>query len=322
MEFSVDGSNWDASLNYNVLANTDETHGIAVSRKFYRVRFTNTSVSTQGFLRLQSIYGERSAPNSTLNSVLQLNSDSIVTRSISEETLITEGKYTGRSILNRSGRNPDIDIATTPEDIWNGAGIYTGFPIGAAEEFEAFSSSSSDFGTLTIRYLASFTATAYESVTITLDGTTAVRTYVTGVRVQSTVYDSGSSTTFNIGSITVRHKVTTANIFSVTAVGNSQSALAAFTVPYGSTGYIKRLFCRVIGNISVSIDGSLWFREYNKSPRLRRPFTATNAVAFEEHPYGGLIIPALTDINMRITTVSNNNSDIVAGYDLLLVSNS
>ena len=321
IEFSVDGSNWDTSLSYNILANMDETHGIAVSRKFYRVRFTNTSVSTQGFLRLQSIYGERDAPNSTLNSIVHSNSDSIVTRSIVEESLIAEGKYIGRSIFNRLGQNPDVDIAATPEDVWNGGGVYTGFPTGAAEEFEAFSSSASDTGILTITYLASATATAYQSVTITLNGTTPVGTGITGIRVQSAIYNSGSPTASNLGAITVRHKVTTTNIFCVIVIGNGQSMLTSFTIPYGSVGYIKRLFCRVIGNVTVSINGSLWYRESGTSPRLRRPFTATNATSFEEHPYGGLAAPALTDINMRITTVSSNNCDIVAGYDLLLVSN-
>ena len=50
-------------------------------------------------------------------------------------------------------------------------------------------------------------------------------------------------------------------------------------------------------------------------------FTVTNGDAFEEQPYGGLIVPAGADIQVRINSASANNLDVIAGYDLILIKN-
>ena len=54
---------------------------------------------------------------------------------------ISRGLVPGISELSKFGRNSEIDTATDPEDIWNGGGLYTGFPDGAAETIDVFSSS-------------------------------------------------------------------------------------------------------------------------------------------------------------------------------------
>ena len=319
VDFSPDSSNWDSTLSFAVEAATSEVHRIVVTRKYMRVRFTNTSASNQTYFRLQTQLGFFTQLNSSINSVLQSDADAATVRALSEETLTAEGKYQNRTIVNKFGRNSDIDTGSVPEDIWNGGGTYKGFPTGAAEEFEVFSSSASDTGTLTFTYLASATATAYTTATVTMNGTTAVNTGVSGIRMDTARYDSGSSTTFNVGTITIRHRVTTANVFCVMPIGRSQTNAAAYTIPYGSTGYLRRLFCRVIGTASGTVDGALWVRESGSSPRLRRPFSAATSDRFEEYPYGGLVLPALSDIMVRISSVSANNMDVIAGYDLVIV---
>ena len=240
--------------------------------------------------------------------------------SLSHEQLVLEGDYPGRSIVNKFGRNPDVDTGAVPEDIWNGGGVYAGFPTGAAEEFEVFSSSASDTGVLTFTYLPSFTATSYSTATVTLNGTTAVSTGVTGVRMHTAQYSSGNSTGFNIGAITVRHKVTTANVFCVMPIGRSQTNTGVYTVPFGTIAVVKRFFCRMIGSTTGQIDGALWARTLNGSPRLRRPFTATTAVHFEEAPYGGLVFAAGTDLTIRISFASANNLEVIGGFDLEIVT--
>lgn len=82
IEFSPDGTNWDSSLMFNVAANVNEVHRISVTRRFFRVRFTNTSASNQTFFRLQSSLGSQTALTSALNSTVQSDADSIITRSV------------------------------------------------------------------------------------------------------------------------------------------------------------------------------------------------------------------------------------------------
>lgn len=240
-------------------------------------------------------------------------------RSISHSQLIVEGGYTDRSVVNKFGRNTDVDTATVPEDIWNGGGVYAGFPTGAAEEFEVFSSSASDTGVITFIYLPSFTAPEWLSATATLNGTTPVATGITGVRMHSAQYASGTSTTFNLGTITIRHRVTTANQFCLMPIGRSQTNVCAYTVPFGCIAVMKRLFCRVIGSTTGQVDGAVWARTLNGSPRLRRPFLAATATPFEEEAYGGLVFSAGTDLTIRLSSASANNLDVIGGFDLEIV---
>lgn len=68
---------------------------------------------------------------------------------------VAQGNVPGHSIINKYGVNPDIDIASGFEAIWNGGGDYTGHDATAAETIEVFSSDAADAGTL----LSSGTAT-------------------------------------------------------------------------------------------------------------------------------------------------------------------
>ncbi len=81
-EFSPDGSNWDSILQFTVAADTNEVHRLSVSRKFFRVRMTNTSVSSQTYLRLQTLHGTQPALTSPLDSTVQSDADSVISRSI------------------------------------------------------------------------------------------------------------------------------------------------------------------------------------------------------------------------------------------------
>lgn len=235
------------------------------------------------------------------------------------ETNISEGKIEGYSLVNKFGRNPDVDTASVPEDIFNGSTPYTGFPTGAPEQFQVFSSNVGDTGTLTFTYLASNTATEWQTATVTLNGITPVNTGIVGYRIHTANYSSGNATTFNLGNITIRHITTTANVFCFMAIGTSQTYVSAYTIPFGSVGYIRRLFCRVFVTSSGSIEGALWVRALNGSPRLRRPFSASNTDAFEEIPFGGIMIPSGADVIIRMTAATANNLQVIAGYDLILV---
>lgn len=321
IEFSPDNSNWDSSLSFTVVADTNEVHRITVTHRYFRVRFTNTSSTNQTYFRLQSLLGKQVQLTSGLSSVVQQDADALTVRTVDTEIAISKGLFEGYSVVNNFGRNSDIDTGTVPEDVWNGGGVYTGFPTGSPEEFEVFSSSASDTGTLTFTYLASSTSTSYSTATVTLNGTTHVSTGIMGYRIHTAQYNTSSATTFNIGEITLRHKVTTANIFCKMPIGRSQTNAAAYTVPYGHTAYVRRLFCRVIGSISGIADGALWIRENGMSPRLRRPFSSATADAFEELPYGGIPVSQQSDIVVRITGVSANNLDVIAGYDIILIKN-
>lgn len=79
---------------------------------------------------------------------------------------VKRGFYNGITQGNKFGRNGDIGTATTPEDIWNGGGVYTGFNPTSGDNIEVFSSSTSDVGAL----VTSGTATGGTTTTIVDSG--------------------------------------------------------------------------------------------------------------------------------------------------------
>lgn len=220
------------------------------------------------------------------------------------------GFVPGRIFVPKFGRNPDVDAGT--EDVWNGGGTYTGFPTGAPEELQFFSSSASDTGTVIFQYLASPMSTEWKTGTVVLNGTTPVNSGITAYRVHTARYQSGSATTFNVGTITCRHRTTTANVFFQMPVGRSQTNVCAYTVPHGRQMAIERMFCQVVGSGSGSVACDLWVRNYGESPRLRRPGYASNSKDFLEESI--VIVPGGADVKIQVTT-AQNNLEVIAGFD-------
>lgn len=81
----------------------------------------------------------------------------------------------GVNSYNKFGSNNDIDSFSTPEDLWGGRGVYTGFDATAGEAIEVVSNSFQDAGTL----VSSGTATGGSSTTLVDTGATFVTAGVT-----------------------------------------------------------------------------------------------------------------------------------------------
>lgn len=82
LEFSPDGSNADSSLSFSVAADTNEVHRLSCTRRYFRMRFTNTSASDQTYFRAQTLLGNHPLLTSALNSTIQSDADTIISRSI------------------------------------------------------------------------------------------------------------------------------------------------------------------------------------------------------------------------------------------------
>lgn len=210
-----------------------------------------------------------------------------------------------------------------PEHVWGGDGIYPGFPANIGPDIlQAASTNIGDSGSLTVYYLPSFTASAYLTASVTLSGSEWVDFPVSAVRTHSAFYDNGDPVGFNLGDITIRHKNNTGSIFTYVSSGSNQSYDACYTIPSGSTGYLCEFFCNMQdGNAGSTLNGTLWLREYGKSPRLRRNFVSAQGSSFIEDIEGAFVIPPLTDIQIRILNVSHNTTLVVGGYTLLLIQN-
>lgn len=324
-DFSHDASTVDSTLTYAVAANINEVHRLTITRRYCRLRYVNGS-SAQSSFNMTLLVGEHTQLAAPLNLSLGQDADAIAVRSIDSELDIAEGKRAGYFIVNKFGENSDIDSATTPEDVWEGGGTYTGFPTGSAELVTVVSTDTNDTNssgtgarTVTIEGLdANY---ELQSETIALNGTSLVDSANTYTRVfRAYVVTSGSSNqAFNAGTITIAHKVTTANIFGIISAGRNQTRTGCYTIPAGHTGYLRRIECYANKATTATLDGVIWQRPFGASPRLIRPFSFTNTEFFTTLIYGGLPLTEKTDIAVRITTSSANNIDVITNFDIVVV---
>jgi hypothetical protein len=318
VDFSPDGTNWDSTLTFVVATNTNEVHRITVTRKYFRVRFFNNSGSNQTYLRLQTLVGGQQTLTSNLNSVIQADADSTLVRPLDFNLMVSENLYQNRQNFIKDGLNSDIDAGSVPEDITNEGGVYAGFPTGTPEVGQIVVSGA-DTGNVILAYLGSSTDTDYTFISVPIAG---AGTYSIGVniyRCNFAYFVSTSPTAFNVGDITIRHSVTTTNIFCVIPAGFSQTYCSAYTVPAGSSIFIDRITGGLRGTNSGSLDGYFWYRGLGESPRLRFPFELQyGGIYFDDVDY--LIkIPQQVDIIPRITVSSANNLTAKLSYRFIKV---
>jgi len=326
MQFSPNGLDVDSSLSYTVAANTNDVHRLAVTRAFYRLRYVNGAIP-QTFMRAQSLYGFQGSLSSPFSASVQQDADTLVVRSIPAELDIATGKFQGYEIVNKFGRNADVDSGTTPEDIWFGGGPYTGFPT-SAEIVTVVSSSTSDTaagdGARTIQLIGLDANGDLLTETVTLNGTTPVDSVGSYWRLnRGLVLTSGGTPTnsvFNIGNITVRQKITTANIFVALPAGFNQSQVACFTIPAGKTGYLNEFRIDVNRSNSAVINYGLWVRQSGQAPRIVRIGSATQSDSAEFNIFGGIVLPELTDLALRVTACSTTNVEVSGSFDLVLIN--
>jgi len=83
---------------------------------------------------------------------------------------VAKGNVGGHSTYNKFGANTDVDTASTPEDMWNGANEYTGFNATTGDSIEVNSSNNADRGSL----VSSGTATSGTATTLVDTGATFI----------------------------------------------------------------------------------------------------------------------------------------------------
>lgn len=81
-DFSIDGSNWDSSLSFNVSSGFNEIHNLVKGPRYFRTRFNNNSPDNQSYLRLQTNFGQFNQLSSSLNSTINSDADATTSKSV------------------------------------------------------------------------------------------------------------------------------------------------------------------------------------------------------------------------------------------------
>ena len=248
-------------------------------------------------------------------------------RNITMERAIAEGKLAGYYIINKHGRNPDVDGA---EDIWTAGGTYTGFPLTGADTFTLVSDSAEDAAggtgarTTRVFYLdANFNMFDDNGqplyFDITMAGLTPVVTTVTGTRVYRVRALTTGSANTSVGNITVKATTIPTDVFAVMPPGGA-SQLTNFTIPLGYMGYLLRYSATMLDNTANECRVAIRQSDSLGTILIRREVgVSTDTFPPAVEPFGGIEFPALTDLCFRVTSVTNANADVSVEYDLLLV---
>jgi hypothetical protein len=207
IQFSTDGTNWDSTLTrYYRTDQINVPHRFAITRKYMRVTFTNTSASNQTYLRLQTILGSTGDLNIPTDSVMSQDYDATVVRPTKFEYEVALGRRQGNTTWNKFGYNADVDTAAT-EVIAAFGGAFT--PLTTASTLTIVSASVDDDGSPagtganSIVIIGVNANRVAQTEVVTLNGTTNVVTSTTWLGInRAAVYLAGSNLA-NVGTITI-----------------------------------------------------------------------------------------------------------------------
>lgn len=240
------------------------------------------------------------------------------TRFIPPDLSVAGGLVPGWDHAETFGRNTDID--TSEESIWNGGGLYTGFPTGAAETLKVYSTTVADdngsTGLWTVKLVGLDTNYKPLSEVVTLDGTTSVVTtnaFKRMWRAEGLTAGAGGS---NFGVITAKGSTTGANVFMKMPEKSNHTHTCCYTIPAGYTGYITHMGSSIKGTATNALLGDLYTRELGGVWQSRRPFFLTNAVHLDDNFI--ITIPEKTDIDVRALAITGSNIDVNANIEVFL----
>lgn len=234
---------------------------------------------------------------------------------------VNQGKYPTYSIVDKFGENPQVDKATTPEDIWEYGGLYPYDSNGTAPIVSLVSSSVLDTIEIEVQGLD---IDGYEvKQTITLTGTTRAALTTPLWRVYRMA---------NVDSVDIVGSVycytETGNTPSESSIralidsGNNQTLMALYTVPRGKVGFLYR------GEVGVSrrrnsgaAQCSYYSRRFGKVFRVKKRLAVVNSgtSTYQDTRSFPDIISGLTDIKLTVEDVSDDDMGVFGTFDILLI---
>ncbi len=241
---------------------------------------------------------------------------------------ITQGNVEGASAVLKFGRNADIDTGGF-EDVWEYGGSYT-FSSSAVP----YHISSSDNGDTQIIELQLLTedsngnwnqeifnitlAGQTETTIVTPSGDNPIRIFrmknVDSTDIAGIVYVYEDDTV--VGGVP-----NTVNKIRATMSSTNQTLMAIYTIPSGKTGYVVSLFADMNRSVtSGASDSRFCVRPFGGvfQVKLHAAMVGQGGSHFQHDYKLPLPIEAKSDVMMQ-ADASANNTDVSAGFDLILL---
>lgn len=325
--------------NYFIRTNTDDNTTVEYPANEARYRLSEdsyflTSINDasigQYFKFADLLDGDGNAwtDQATLNDWLRINTGAEIPNNFALS--VSSGALDGTSHINKFGSNTDVDTGTVPEDIWDGGGLYV--PPTQARIHNIVSASVNDTsagsGAREIKIYGLDSNWDEISETITMNGTTNVTSVNSYIRLFRMHLTSAGSSKFNEGNITAT-AVTDATVSAQITLNQGQTLMAVYTVPNNKTGYIVSYYSSIRRNnaSAAQIDISLKVTpgaDNSDAPLLTKH---ANGLAIDgqnptKHDFRVPIkVEEKSDIVLRVEGVSDSNTGIDGGFEILLRDN-
>ena len=126
----------------------------------------------------------------------------------------------------------------------------------------------------------------------------------------------------NVGTIRIRQRTTTANIFAQMPAGKGQTTIASYTVPINKVAILKRIRCTITraNGSAGSATIELKVREPFGAWRSIRVFELQTGATTEFVSEGGIVLQEGTDIKYTISSVSDNNTVAEGAFEFYLIA--
>lgn len=236
---------------------------------------------------------------------------------------VAKGDFTGYSNVSKFGYNAAV-TSVAYESIWEGSNAYPWQTV--ADQLEVLSSSANDTsagtGARTVELEGLDSSWNLLTETLTMNGTTAVTTTASFLRIfRARVVTAGTSLR-NEGDITIRDQDTSTTRALITNGPTSsfgQSLMAVYTIPAGKTGYVINI------NFSSAKDLEQEYR------LMARDNTVANAAwnvkefmtgrgGFSDFIKRGINkYTEKTDLDLQV--ISSANSAVGGGFEIILIDN-
>ena len=323
LDYSVDGTNWDSTLSWNVAPNTTEVHRITNTRAFARVRFTNVSATAQTYLRLQMLSGSQTSLTSPLGSIIQGDADTLIVRPTDYSLDIARGLVENVTFNNKFGRNA---ATATGDAIWALSSAYT--EPATAERCNVVSTSTQDDfggGTGAGKIIITGINDSYDLVTevVELNGTTNVLTANSYWNIHRAYVVTAGSGGTAVGTITIISSAAGTPTLANIAIGYNQTQSTIYMVPRNHTAYIN--LPNVSGQNTTAnalCDIGCFKKEFGGVFRVQMDFNLTgDTTAYMPKVFGApLKCEAKSLILFKCIAASGGGTwDIAVDYDIWLV---
>ena len=242
---------------------------------------------------------------------------------------VAKGNVSGHSLINKFGRNTDIDTGTDPEDIWDQGGLHV--PPNLARIHDIVSTDANDTsagtGARTIRVEGISSGWAAQAETITMNGTTNVPTTLTYHRIHRMYLLTAGSGEVNAGNITATAQ-TDATVTAQITASMGQTLMAIYTVPLNKTGYLTNIWGAISRSspAGANIELELYLRSglntVTPAMTVKTAFSlsidGSNPAALDSSRCP-ISCTGPCDVILRVATVSDSNTGVTGGFYLLEV---